>query len=170
VIRRGTERDHSWLTALAAEVYEDLGDYGSIIPSWLEHTGVIGYVDECDGSARRGFTLLGYYEPALGAGYVADLLAIAVEPAHQRQGVGGRLLRHAIRVSEVAARDNPIAEMRLTVASTNRSGLALFEKHEFTVLDAFHGSYDGGQRAIRMTRPIAGARPLRAVNESQSAG
>lgn len=153
VIRRATPADFGWVRSLAAESYRALGDYGSIIPAWLDHAGVLAYIDEIgqgDSRQRRGFILLGFYEPT-GGTYVADLLAIAVSPKHQNAGVGRGLLRFAIDVARLAARENPVAEMRLTVADTNTVGRHLFDSAGFRVLDASHGAYDGGQTAIRMT-------------------
>lgn len=153
--------DHAWIATVAADVYRDLGDYGTIIRSWLSHPGVLTYVEESPapgvGSAiRRGFTLLGFYEPAgIAPGrYVADLLAIAVDRSHQRQGVGSMLLDHAIHLAGLAADGGRVPEIRLTVADTNAVGRQFFRSFGFTVLDENHGRYDGGQRAIRMTRAL----------------
>jgi ribosomal protein S18 acetylase RimI-like enzyme len=72
-------------------------------------------------------------------------------------GIGTRLLTFALEfVSEAAARA-PVKEMRLTVADTNPGAQKLFGQHGFAILDAHHGSYDGGQRAIRMRRAITPA-------------
>lgn len=157
MIRRATPADFAWIRSLAAESYRELGDYGAIIPAWLDHAGVLAYVDEDGGSDgakhRRGFILLGFYEPSgrTDGAYVADLLAIAVSPRHQRHGVGRGLLGFAINMARLAARQNPVTEMRLTVADTNTAGRRLFDSAGFRVLDASHGAYDGGQTAIRMT-------------------
>jgi ribosomal protein S18 acetylase RimI-like enzyme len=159
VIRRATGSDHLWISNTAAAVYLELGDYGSIIPSWLAHPGVLTYVEDHhneEASEPRGFILLGFYEPpgvSEGA-HVADLLAIAVAPAHQRRGVGRRLLDHAIYMARLASRTNEIPEMRLTVADTNKVGQRLFQSTGFDILNENHGSYDGGQRAIRMSRSL----------------
>ncbi len=147
---------------MAADVYGELGDYGSIIRSWLAHPGVLTYLDEArEHSARgaaslRGFTLLGFYEPASAASgpYVADLLAIAVARPHQRKGVGTALLQHAIHLAGLASRAGRAVEMRLTVAETNQVGRRFFSSFGFHVLDEDHGHYDGGQRAIRMARTL----------------
>lgn len=147
---------------MAADVYGELGDYGSIIRSWLAHPGVLTYLDEVrDGAGRgaaisRGFTLLGFYEPSVGQSgpYVADLLAIAVARPHQRSGVGTALLKHAIHLAGLATRAGRVVEMRLTVADTNQVGRRFFTSFGFRVLDEDHGFYDGGQRAIRMVRPL----------------
>ena len=163
VIRRATVADHRWIADVAADVYGDLGDYGSIIRSWLAHPGVLTYLDE-EGSERRaraaavfrGFTLLGFYEPAAGqtGAFVADLLAIAVARPHQREGVGTGLLEHAIHLAGITTRAGRLAEMRLTVAETNQVGRRFFSSFGFRVLDEDHGHYDGGQRAIRMVRAL----------------
>jgi ribosomal protein S18 acetylase RimI-like enzyme len=155
VIRRATKADFEWIRDTAADVYRALGDYATIIPSWLEHTGVLAYVEEAelDGQlARRGFILLGFYEPetAPPGAYIADLLAIAVAPPYQRQGLGRYLLRYAIHVARLAGRENSVPELRLTVAETNDAGRRLFASTGFQALDEDHGCYEGGQRAIRM--------------------
>ncbi|HKE20114.1 MAG TPA: GNAT family N-acetyltransferase [Kofleriaceae bacterium] len=161
MIRRATVADHTWIADVAADVYGDLGDYGSIIRSWLAHPGVLTYLDEVREHGRRGdifrgFTLLGFYEPSAGQSgpYVADLLAIAVSRAHQRKGVGTRLLEHAIHLAGLAADGRRAMEMRLTVADTNQVGRRFFASFGFRVLDEDHGHYDGGQRAIRMVRDL----------------
>lgn len=151
---------------MASLVYADLGDYGRIMPSWLDHPGVLAYVEIAD--ALRGFVLLGFYEfngvaersatpapaEAIDQAYVADLLALAVHPQFQRQGVGRALLDHAIQVAELASRHGRVSELRLTVADDNQVGLRLYQRAGFRILDEEHGSYDGGQRAIRMARPL----------------
>ncbi len=145
------------MTQLAAGVYEDLGDYGTIIPSWLVHPGVLAYVDDeraKNASDPNGFILLGFYEPSGEGTTVADLLAIAVEPQRQRHGIGRRLLRYAIELATLIGQNNGVCEIRLTVADSNSAGRELFASAGFGILNADHGLYDGGQRAIRMTRAL----------------
>jgi GNAT superfamily N-acetyltransferase len=127
MIRRALPGDAEWIRVTAAHVYAPLGDYGTIIPAWMEHAGVMTFVDDEEG-ARRGFILVGFYDPGeppsgvpgAGAALVADLLAIAVAPEHQRLGVGTRLLHFAIDLATEAGRERvAVREMRLTVADTN---------------------------------------------------
>lgn len=162
MIRRAKPADHAWITRLAAEVYVELGDYGQIIPSWLLHPGVLAYLDEGP-KQPYGFILLGFYEPTGEQACVADLLAIAVSPEHQRRGIGRRLLGYAIDLAELIGSKNGVTEIRLTVAETNRAGRRLFGSAGFTILDADHGLYDGGQRAIRMSRDLGQAPLARAT-------
>lgn len=159
MIRRASAADHAWIAAVAADVYGDLGDYGTIIRSWLAHPGVLTYLDEMrDGATvvARGFTLLGFYEPPGGdaGSTIADLLAIAVDRPFQRHGIGSRLLEHAIHLAGLSRQGGRIREIRLTVADSNQVGQRLFASFGFRVLDENHGHYDGGQRAIRMARPL----------------
>jgi ribosomal protein S18 acetylase RimI-like enzyme len=161
MIRRSDPRrgDPEWIRSTAAEVYASLGDYGKIIPSWMSHPGVLTFVetgDEGGVEVRRGFILVGFYEPddLVPKRVVADLLAIGVAPAHQRRGIGRMLLAYALDVARLAHRDPPAAELRLTVADTNEPALRLFREAGFELLDPKHGSYDGGQRALRMRRRL----------------
>lgn len=156
MIRRATAKDADWIREVAAQVYAAFGDYGRIIPSWLTHTGVLTFIEEDPILGRRGFILVGFYEPPeISPGhYVADLLAIAVDPLHQRRGIGSDLLDYAIELSTLAGQRVPVSELRLTVADTNAGARRLFENKGFTILDESHGLYDGGQRAIRMRRAL----------------
>ena len=153
-IRRATAFDDPWLRETGAEVYAAFGDFRSILPSWLHHPGVLTFVEEDKHHEPRGFILLGFYEPSdmPPVTYVADLLAIAVAPAHQNKGIGTRLLSYAVDLATTAGLRTAVSEMRLTVAHTNVGALKLFARHGFEVLDNHHGAYDGGQRAIRMRR------------------
>ncbi len=153
MIRPSAPEDADWIRDVAAAVYRPLGDYGVIIPSWMAHPGVLTFVELDDEKRqRRGFILIGFYAPAdLPRGQlVADLLAIAVDEAHQRRGVGKTLLGYAVDLARMAGERVPVPEIRLTVADTNYGARRLFESFHFEILDENHGAYDGGQRAIRM--------------------
>jgi ribosomal protein S18 acetylase RimI-like enzyme len=151
--------DADWVRDTAQHVYAPLGDYGTIIPGWMSHPGVLTYLEVDEADVRRGFILVGFYEPGdRKAALVADLLAIGVAPEHQRRGIGRTLLEFALDLAGEAAKNSQVSEIRLTVAATNRPALSLFQGAGFVILDAHHGSYDGGQRAIRMVKKLA-ARP-----------
>ena len=142
--------------ATGALVYQDLGNYDQILPSWLAQPGVLAWIDDDPSGVARGFALLGFYmEPtATGQLPVADLLAIAVAPRYQRQGIGTALLEHVIAVASRVGPANQIHELRLTVAEGNRIGQRMYERARFRIVDVATGHYAGGQRAIRMIRPL----------------
>ena len=155
-IRRYQSSDRDWVIAVAAEVYDDLGDYAAIIPPWLEHPGVVGWVEESDGAPplARGFCLLGFYAAGDGQA-IAELVALAVAPPFQGAGIGRALLSHAVEMAELACQRAERAEMRLTVAADNSVGRHLYESTGFALIDGDHGTYDQGQRAIRMARRLS---------------
>ena len=166
MIRRAELADHPWIVATGAEAYADLGDYTRILPSWLEQPGVLAWIDHDISNRGRGFATLGFYleqpEP-LPPGHVpqtmqsshvvADLLALAVLPAHQRKGIGTKLLHHVIEVAERVAPSSKINSLRLTVAETNTSAQRLYARNGFRVVDG-SATYDRGQRALRMVRAL----------------
>lgn len=166
MIRRAELADHPWIVATGAEAYADLGDYTRILPSWLEQPGVLAWIDHDLGNRGRGFAMLGFYleqvaPPTPGAvpqsmqtsQVVADLLALAVLPAYQRKGIGTKLLHHVIEVAERVAPSSKIESLRLTVAETNTSAQRLYARNNFRVVDG-SATYDRGQRALRMVRPL----------------
>jgi ribosomal protein S18 acetylase RimI-like enzyme len=151
-IRRAIRDDQPWIVSLGALVYLELGDYRQILPSWLEQRGVLAWV-EADGLQRRGFAMLGFYPDEDGQS-VADLLALAVDPAFQRRGLGAALLDHVIGVAARVGPQHGIDELRLTVAHDNLVGQRMYAKHGFVKANVPPGRYAGGQRALRMIRPL----------------
>jgi ribosomal protein S18 acetylase RimI-like enzyme len=109
----------------------------------------------------RGFAMLGFYmEDPTGTGagpqqVVADLLALAVLPNQQRRGIGGKLLTHVIEVAERVAPSSRIQALRLTVSETNAGAQRMYARAGFRVVDG-SATYDRGQRALRMARPLGG--------------
>jgi len=158
MIRRAEVSDHPWIIATGAEAYLDLGDYTRILPSWLEQPGVLAWIDADMQGRGRGFAMLGFYmEDPTGTGtasqVVADLLALAVLPAQQGRGIGSKLLAHVIEVAERVAPSSHIGALRLTVAETNTGAQRLYARSGFRVVDG-SATYDRGQRALRMARPL----------------
>lgn len=160
MIRRAEVADHPWIVASGAEAYRDLGDYTRILPSWLEQPGVLAWIDHDLQGRGRGFAMLGFYMedptgfPGSGnAQVVADLLALAVLPSQQRRGIGSKLLTHVIEVAERVAPSSRINALRLTVAETNTGAQRMYVRAGFRVIDG-SATYDRGQRALRMARPL----------------
>ncbi|MCX5743244.1 MAG: N-acetyltransferase [Proteobacteria bacterium] len=170
MIRRAEVQDHPWIVTTGAAAYLDLGDYTRILPSWLEQPGVLAWIDHDLYGRGRGFAMLGFYvedpgqvaQPVVAgaspaspsAVVIADLLALAVLPAFQQRGLGSKLLHHVIEVTERVAPTSHITTLRLTVSETNTGAQRLYARTGFTVVDD-SATYDRGQRALRMARPLA---------------
>lgn len=149
-IRPAIPADFTFIRRLAVRVFSYLGDYGRIIPDWLAHDGVLSFVVEEVGRPV-GFTMIGYYRIDGDAkGYAADLLAIAVSPETQHQGLGRRLIEHAIATARTNRRRQPVRELRLSVAEPNQRARRLFTSAGFVEVPGDHGFYEGGQRALHM--------------------
>lgn len=168
MIRRGGPLDHPWVIEEGARAYADLGDYRRILPSWLAQPGVMVFVEEEPSRSmvvRRGFAMLGFYlEPApqLGDGAsqsVADLLALAVAPPYQRQGLGKALLHHVMDTAARVAERTRAWELRLTVAADNLVAQRMYERAGFArAPEAPVVTYEHGQVAVRMVRAVAAPR------------
>jgi len=158
MIRRAEVQDHPWIVATGAEAYADLGDYTRILPSWLEQPGVLAWIDHDVQGRGRGFAMLGFYTedgPRVDGRQqvVADLLALAVLPLYQKRGIGSRLLAHVIDVAERVAPSSHITQLRLTVAENNTGAQRLYARTGFHIVEGA-ATYDRGQRALRMVRPL----------------
>ncbi len=158
MIRRAAVTDHPWIVETGAEAYRDLGDYTAILPSWLEQRGVLAWIDHDVSGRGRGFAMLGFYlddpqKPPGQAKVVADLLALAILPAHQGRGIGTALLTHVLDVAERVAYSSGIPSIRLSVAENNIGAQRLYLRHGFQVVDG-STTYDKGQRALRMVRAL----------------
>ena len=77
-------------------------------------------------------------------------------PSQQRRGIGSKLLTHVIEVAERVAPASQIRSLRLTVAESNTGAQRMYTRAGFRVVDGV-ATYDRGQRALRMSRPLGGA-------------
>ncbi len=156
MIRRGGEPDHPWIIEEGTYAYADLGDYRRILPSWLAQPGVMVFIEEDAARVRRGFAMLGFYLEPNEHGEsqpIADLLALAVAPPFQRAGLGKQLLQHVIATTSRVAEHSKVWELRLTVAGDNLPAQRMYEHAGFFRVST-SGTYERGQRAVRMVRPL----------------
>jgi ribosomal protein S18 acetylase RimI-like enzyme len=164
VVRRATPLDHPWLVEVGALAFGALGNYREILPAWLAQDNVLAWVAEVSGE-RRGFSVIGFFQEE--PGNVADILALAVEPAWQSRGLGRALLRHALAMAEATAQAGRLRELRLCVADDNFIGQRLYRSSGFERAAGDFGAYPGGQRAVRMVHPLSATD---AARELRSAG
>lgn len=140
---------------IAKEVFGVYGDYGKVLPRFFTSQGVTTYVARV-GDETIGFIMLGFLPWNAGekedSRWIADLLAIAVTPRHQRHGVGSHLMENALSLVEQMSEWRDVRQIQLTCAASNADGLRFFERHGFAVIDTNHGTYSEGQIAWRLGR------------------
>jgi ribosomal-protein-alanine N-acetyltransferase len=145
-LRTGNPADHEFVASLSKEVFTVYGDYEELLPRWLETPGIFTIIAEEDG-ARLGFLQIGFFRD--GEVLYADVLSVAVSPGAQRRGIARTLLSRAFE----ASRAGGAREVRLTVADTNQRAQAVFRAAGFELRGEL-GHYDGGQRSLKMVRPL----------------
>ena len=148
--RAGSRTDATFIAELARIALAPFGRYDTLLMAWLESgevATVIAYEKD-----PIGFAMIGFYRS--GEITIADLLAIAVTPAAQKRGVGTKLLDRALDLTRSLAQRTGATEVRLSVSEHNATALQMFSHAGFSTIDEEPGSYDGGQRALRMKRGL----------------
>ena len=146
-VRDGLLADAPFVIRLGASAFARFGEYGSIMREFLASPDVRSFIAEISG-IPVGFALVEGPEAHRG---VADLVAIAVDSQHRRQGIGRALLLRVIASWE--ERPEP-SLLVLTVADDNVGAVTLFRSHGFELLPGSLGRYAGGQTSRRMAKPV----------------
>ena len=151
IIRRATPADQPLLGEIAGEVFAIYGsDYGLMIPAYARDVRVITLVYELE-RVPVAFIQVGFLESRSGRrGLIADVLAVAVAAGYRGRGLGTALFRRAFDLLRPMLERGTVSDVQLTVADTNGRGARLFQRLGFRVVDTDYGTYEGGQRAIRM--------------------
>ncbi len=95
---------------------------------------------------ERGDTL--GYAVARAQQKVLHVIALAVDPACRRLGVGRALLRYAI----LQARARKLGALVLEVSTTNEAAIALYQSEGFTLKSVLSRYYSDGTDAYQMVR------------------
>lgn len=149
MIRLATPKDLRFIQKLAEQVFSQFGDYRRILREFFYARGVTTFIWDLEGRpAGLGMVEL-LWDPETRS-YYTDLLAIAVDPACQSQGVGGQLIQALFNWSWQHGADT----IRLSVADTNHQAQRFFRRHGFILLRANDGRYPAGQRAHLMGRSL----------------
>jgi len=142
---------------IAEAVFKEYGAYGRLLPRFFASQGVATFVARLAGTTV-GFVMMGFLPWQGGegqtGGWIGDLLAIAVDPAHQRKGIGSQLMQQGLELACRMSEWRDLREIQLTCAADNRAALRFFARHGFQVRQERHGSYAGGQAAMRLARPF----------------
>ena len=98
-----------------------------------------------------GFSMLGKPEHGWSVPRVSELLAIAVEPAKWRVGIGGLLLDETLKQAERLR----VGTLVLHTAIDNLAARTLFRKHGFSEFGIKKTFYPRGQDAVMMYKDIS---------------
>lgn len=147
VIKPATKTDEEFLARLSDRVFKQYGPYYRIIPEWFE-TDMVWTLVALYKGVRVGFAMLGPARFSDMGSYMAELLAIAVDPPWQGRGAGSALLR---KILELAGKIG-VGEVWLHTAKQNAQARRLFEKFGFVIIEEKPGFYTGGQDAVAMVK------------------
>jgi len=150
---RPTER--AAIQRLGTRLFEPFGDYQSALHTWLRSPGVVTSVVSHPEEGLVGFTLLGLLKKNSGESQ-AYLLGIGVDPEWRGQGLGRLLLDSTLGEARKRSARWGINDLRLEVASSNRSARKLFERAGFAAIEPERDppNYSTGDEALTMTRTL----------------
>jgi ribosomal protein S18 acetylase RimI-like enzyme len=153
-IRPAQAKDLAAITALAGEVFSIYGNYREYLPYWASVPQVDTLVAEVAGELIAFLMLIPLQDQKPPYTRYADVLAIAISPKYQRQGLGTQLLNFAVKIAREQRGKLKLQELRLTVADTNIAAQTLFQHMGFKFSQEPDGLYEGGQKALRMYHPL----------------
>ena len=148
-IKPAQKNDAEFIQNLSKRVFNQYGPYDKTLVRWYI-SGITTTVVATMDNRPVGFAMSGrsfQYDPTL---RVYELLAIAVEPAVQKQGIGSLLLKEIkTKVKTLQAE-----KLVLHTAADNLPAQRLFKKHGFVISEARYGFYPEGQDALMMVRDL----------------
>ena len=147
--RIAREKDRDFIKRLSAAVFSIFGDYDEILSQWFLQPGVFTVIGSKNGTPI-GFAMLRLEEGENEGASTGELLAIAVAPEHQGQGIGKALLSQV----EDLARQYRVREIRLHTAKDNLSARFLFERAGYEVVGSKKNYYPQGQPAVMMGKML----------------
>lgn len=152
-IRSAASWDLDFVQSLCRKVFLAYGSYDQYVAEWFTNDQVSSYLGEL-GGVRAGFCMIRMPPPPpprQTGTVIAELLAIAVVPELQTQGVGKALLETCFAVARSS--DPPARKMRLSVADGNARAQRMFAESGFR-LERSSGIYPAGQRAQFMVKAL----------------
>ena len=147
--RIATKKARDFIRRLSASVFSIFGHYDEILTGWFLHPGVITVIGSKNGQPVA-FAMLQLGEKETWNTSIGELLAIAVIPEHQRQGVGRALLKY---VENLALRFR-LSAIHLHTGKDNLSAQYLFEKAGYKIAGAEKSYYPNGQSAVKMVKRL----------------
>ncbi len=155
---RPNERDH--IQRISGKVFSDLGEFQNLPHRVFSVQGVQTFLARCNAEVI-GFAMLGFFPWNQGSdevadGWVAELLAVAVEPEFQNQGAGDGLWQQANTLIKRMRERRSVYEIQVICPQIAHAALRFFHKRGFVQRDGWVRSYSNGQKAVRLVKPIEG--------------
>jgi len=147
--RIATKKDQDFIGQLSARVFSIFGRYDEILTDWFSHPGVITVIGSKNGQPVA-FAMFQLGERETWNVSTGELLAIAVIPEHQRQGLGRSLLNY---MEDLALRFR-LREIHLHTGKDNLPAQCLFEEAGYGVAETEKDYYPKGQPAVRMVKRL----------------
>ena len=148
-IRAAEESDVEFAHSLSKKAFSQYGPYEDMLERWFQ-SGTTETLLALMEKRPVGFAMLGRHQSEWDSRQIAELLAIAVEPAKQKKGIGDSLIREVVR----KARELRIETVVLCTALENVAAQRLFKKHGFTPSKIKKSFYPRGQDALLMYNHI----------------
>ena len=144
-VRSAGPADVEYVRSLGNRVFRRYGPYESILTEWFESRATVTLVALME-KQLVGFAMLGRLEREWHLTRVCELLAIAVEPAKWKLGIGDLLMNEVVGKAQRINAEILI----LHTAADNVRGQKLFKKHGFSVFGVKESFYPKGQDALVM--------------------
>jgi len=148
-VRIARAGDVDYIRGLSKTAFQEYGPYEDMLPDGFMAgitVTLLAVVEE----HPLGFAMIRRLGRESRLHRVSELLAIAVEPAQRKRGIGDLLLNEI----QKAAHRTGVETLVLHTAIENMPGRGLFKKHGFIRLDTRSNFYPGGQDAMMMYKDI----------------
>jgi len=142
--------DGTYIAYLSDQVFNIYGSYSPIISQWftsLRCRTLMAYTEK----GPVGFVMTGPLLIDKGSLVASEVLAIAVDPEYQANGIGSMLLQ----AIEEQAQKMHVEQLVLHTASNNKAALRLFEAHGFRLKRSISRFYPKGQDALEMMKTLS---------------
>ena len=149
VVRRAAGADAEYVRGLSKKVFHQYGPYEEIVGGWFDSRKTMTILALME-KRPVGFAMVSQLEREWYSLRVSELLAIAVEPAKRRRGIGNLLMSEIERKTKVLG----IETLILHTAVENPAGLGLFKKCGFMKFKIKKKFYPEGQDALMMYKGI----------------
>jgi ribosomal protein S18 acetylase RimI-like enzyme len=149
-IRMADSGDLPFVRDLSRRVFGRYGPYEEILPRWfISGLSMVVLAETQNGPV--GFAMMARMVDQGEGAETAEIMAIAVDPAKQGQGVGHALMD----ALERRARKASIRRLILHTATDNMAAKALFSRLGFRIGEARKGFYPEGQDALMMFKMLS---------------